>query len=58
VLFDSHTPKGPHFHVDADSEGQSFNWVSVEDAIRLFREKVMEHFGELEAVPNDGGQEL
>ncbi len=56
VLFDSHPPKGPHFHVDDDSKGQAFAWVSVSDAIRLFREKVEEHFGELEVVPDDGGQ--
>ena len=56
VLFDSHPPKGPHFHVDDDSKGQPFAWVSVPDAIQLFRKTVEEHFGELEAVPNDGGQ--
>lgn len=58
VLFDSHPPKGPHFHIDDDMEGQRFNWISTEDTIRLFHEKVAEHFGELEVVPNDGGQEI
>lgn len=57
VLFDSHSPKGPHFHLDDDNEGQPFQWVSLEDAIRLFREKVAEHFGELVAIPDDGGQD-
>lgn len=55
VLFDSHPPKGPHFHLDNDADGKPFVWVSIEDAIRLFREKVSEHFGELIAVPDDGG---
>lgn len=56
VLFDSHPPKGPHFHLDNDTDGKPFVWVSIEDAIRLFREKVSEYFGDLTAVPDDGGQ--
>ncbi len=58
VLFDSHPPKGPHFHVNEDQEGVPFKWISLEDSIRLFRKKVREHFGELEEIPNDGDQEL
>jgi hypothetical protein len=57
VLFDSHPPKGPHFHVDNDSKGQPFAWVSIPDAIQLFRKTVEEHFGKLEAIPNNGGHE-
>ena len=57
VLFDSHLPKGPHYHLDDDQEGQPFEWSSVPEAIRLFREMVAEHFGELREIPDDGGQE-
>jgi hypothetical protein len=55
VLFDSHPPKGPHFHIDEDPEGQAFTWESIDAAIQLFREKVAAHFGELIAAPDDGG---
>jgi hypothetical protein len=56
VLFDAHPPKGPHFHIDEDSDGEPFEWKSVDAAIQLFHEKVTAHFGELVAVPDDGGQ--
>lgn len=36
-------------------KGKPFKWTSIEQAIQLFREKVAEHFGELEAAPDDGG---
>lgn len=35
VLFDSHPPKGPHFHLDNEKEGQSFPWVSIGDAVAI-----------------------
>lgn len=56
VLFDSHPPKGPHFHIDEDPEGEPLTWVSVEAAIDLFRQKVTAHFGALVETPDDGGQ--
>ena len=52
----THPPKGPHFHIDEDPEGQSFTWVSVESAIELFQEKVTAHFDALIETPYEGGQ--
>jgi len=57
VLFDCHPPKGPHFHVDGDDEGQSFKWTSIEDAIALFENKVTKRFGVLMEQPDDSGEE-
>jgi hypothetical protein len=57
VLFDCHAPKGMHFHLDEDKEGRSFTCASIAEAIQLFQEKVKEHFGELQELPNDGGNE-
>ena len=34
---------------------EPFLWVSIDVAIRLFHEKVKEHFGDLIAISNDGG---
>ncbi|TVQ77823.1 MAG: hypothetical protein EA369_08535 [Bradymonadales bacterium] len=45
VLFDSHPPKGPHIHIDDELEGKPFEWVSVDQAKRLFFKCVKEHFG-------------
>ncbi len=56
VLFDSHPPKGPHFHIDEDPSGQPFIWESVDAAIQLFQDKITAHFGELVAIPDDGGE--
>ena len=47
VLFDCHTPKGPHFHIDEEKEGASFEWVSLSNAQQFFYLKVIEHFGEI-----------
>ena len=44
VLFDSHPPKGPHFHIDDDPEGQSFEWLSLTHTEKLFFEKIAHHF--------------
>ena len=57
VLFDSHPRKGPHFHIDGETEGQPFTWSSVPKAIELFQQKIQEHFGELIEVPDEGGFE-
>ena len=54
VLFDCHPPKGPHFHLDGDLDGQPFAWVTLEESVALFRKKVEEHFGKLVAVPDEG----
>lgn len=57
VLFDCHAPKGMHFHIDDEKEGQSFDCASISEAIQFFRAKVTERFGELRELPNDGGSE-
>ena len=44
VLFDSHPPKGPHFHLNNDSLGVSFKWESLEKTEKLFFELVSQHF--------------
>jgi hypothetical protein len=56
VLFDSHPPKGPHFHLDGDDAGQSFVWVSISEAVALFERKVTERFGELLEESDDEGE--
>lgn len=58
VLFDCHTPKGPHFHIDDDKDGQAFAWSSLQEAIELFHAKITEHFGELLEISDEGGQGL
>lgn len=44
VLFDSHPPKGIHFHVDSDAEGVPFRWQSLAKAEQMFFEMVCRHF--------------
>jgi hypothetical protein len=44
VLFDSHPPKGPHFHV-RDQEA-SFEWKGIPHALKLFIECVVKEFGD------------
>jgi hypothetical protein len=46
VLFDCHHPKGPHVHVDEDSDGESFEWTSLDEVYELFFEKLRERFGD------------
>lgn len=46
ILFDCHSPKGPHLHIDSDPVGTSFKWTSLENARSLFYLKVIDHFGE------------
>jgi len=43
VLFDSHPPKGPHFHI-GHQEGV-FEWRSISQALKLFFEFVEKEFG-------------
>ena len=44
VLFDSHPPKGAHFHIDGDKKGVSFVWESAKQAEALFFAMVAAHF--------------
>jgi hypothetical protein len=44
VLFDSHPPKGIHFHIDEDDAGVAFVWKSLEETEQMFFEKVCRHF--------------
>ena len=46
VLFDCHLPKGPHVHLDDDSDGEPFAWTTLDDAYEHFFAKVRERFGE------------
>ncbi len=50
VLFDCHEPKGPHWHIDDDEEGQLFVWQGLKEAEDLFFQKVEERFGRPIAV--------
>lgn len=45
VLFDCHSPKGPHVHIDGDS-GEPFKWSTLEAAYEHFFAKIRERFGE------------
>jgi hypothetical protein len=45
VLFDCHSPKGPHMHIDGDKEGVRFKWESVAQARSLFFKTVVDRFG-------------
>ena len=47
VLFDCHSPKGPHFHLDDEKEGTPYHWVGLVEAERYFFEVVEGHFGKL-----------
>ena len=44
ILFDSHPPKGPHFHIDNDPVGISIEWSSLELTEQLFFNLVAHHF--------------
>jgi len=44
VLFDSHSPKGPHFHIDDDEVGVPLEWISLEVSYRAFYRAVAQHF--------------
>ena len=57
VLFDCHKPKGIHYHIDDDKEGQPLECSSISETIELFQSRVAERFGELIELPNDGGYE-
>lgn len=46
VLFDCHSPKGPHVHIDSDPVGSSYTWVSLKEARLFFYSKAVERFGE------------
>ena len=46
ILFDSHPPKGPHFHIDQEKDGVSFVWTSIDDSEALFFKMVTDKFGE------------
>lgn len=45
VQFDSHPPKGPHFHIDGDEVGVVMEWTSLEAGHRKFFKMVARHFG-------------
>lgn len=47
VLFDCHTPKGPHLHIDDDKVGKSFECKCVEDAQEQFFSTIARRFGEI-----------
>lgn len=44
VLFDSHPPKGIHFHIDEDDPGIAFVWKSLAETEQMFFEMVCGHF--------------
>lgn len=44
VLFDSHPPKGPHFHIDGDKVGVTEAWESLDAAYGKFFKAVARHF--------------
>ena len=45
VLFDNHEGKGPHYHIDNQSE-TFFTWISLTHATTLFYQKITERFGD------------
>jgi hypothetical protein len=47
VLMDSHPPIGIHYHVDS-GEQIAIQLETVDQALRFFEKKVIEHFGEIE----------
>jgi len=52
VLFDSHPPKGAHFHVDDDILGTPFAWQSLKKAEERFFKMVCKHFNiDPEVIP-------
>jgi hypothetical protein len=44
VLFDSHPPKGIHFHIDGDDEGVALVWRSLAETEQMFFDRVCHHF--------------
>src|SRR5277367_2001281 len=44
VLFDSHPPKGPHFHIDNRKNEIKLEWTSLAQVERLFFRIVARHF--------------
>jgi hypothetical protein len=47
VLVDSHAPVGLHFHLDSGHQ-ISVDVNTLEEALRFFEQKIIEHFGEFE----------
>lgn len=47
VLFDCHSPKGPHFHLGDDAVETSYQWNNIVEAEKFFFELVEKHFGKL-----------
>ena len=47
VLMDSHAPVGLHFHLDSGPQ-ISVELQTLEEALRFFEKKIIEHFGNLE----------
>lgn len=48
VLFDNHSKKPPHYHIDDKKKYVFFDWGSREKAEKLFFQKVQERFGYFE----------
>ena len=44
VLFDSHPPKGIHFHIDGDEVGVGFAWESLSHCRGKFLKMICHHF--------------
>jgi hypothetical protein len=44
VLFDSHPPKGPHFHIDGNENETSLEGLSLKECESLFFEIIFDHF--------------
>ena len=44
VLFDSHPPKGPHFHIDNQKNEIKIEWTSLTQIEKLFFCMVSRHF--------------
>ena len=44
VLFDSHPPKGPHFHIDNRKNEIKIEWTSLTQVEQLFFRTVARHF--------------
>ncbi|MBS1983109.1 MAG: hypothetical protein JST16_02960 [Bdellovibrionales bacterium] len=51
VLVDCHSGKGPHVHVDADTEGRAFVWTGIDDAVALFVYEIEQRFGVRIEIP-------
>ena len=43
VIFDSHPPKGPQYHIDGDVIGVGIAWESLDKAMALFFKTVSRH---------------